>query len=86
VSTLSSPFLEKAEKLSNYFGRLVATGASGWSRQLFLSRLWQAVLVSEVDVSREAFQSLVTSFASDEDLGTAFEELTYWIGRWVQDQ
>ena len=79
-------YVLEAEKLGNYFARLEASEGSNWSRPLLLCRLWHSLLLFDGEVSRPEFEGLLKSLTRNDDLGSGFVELMYWVGRWAREE
>jgi len=77
--------LRQADKLIGYFERLVAAGEDGWRLQLLIASLWKSALESDLPIDRQEFLSLARRCGTGQDLGTAYEELTFAISRWASD-
>jgi hypothetical protein len=76
-------FEEKAGTLVRYFEKLDEAEGGDWSRQLLAAQLWQILLQNNSEVSRIAFLQLIDM--ADDDQGTAFTELVYWVKRWASE-
>lgn len=77
-------FLAEATKLVRYFRRLDEAVDGEWSSQLLWAQIWQSFIESGADVPRSVLLAEIRSTGRDRDLGTGFEELAYWVGRWAE--
>lgn len=79
-----SDFKYKSESLLNYYRREAAARPEQWQAALHIARNWHE-LVERTNVTAAEKRKFVDEVESlEEDLGSAWSELNYWIRKWAE--